>query len=315
MKIYLAGLSIAALRAFARLVPNYKPNVLITYASIFYDGLKPEEYTKKYRNLIGGLVLDCGAYTLFEKFPNPLDRKIEAEKLFKAYEVYLKNTHNQYDGVFSMDDEFGVDSFDHNSERFHHIQKLGIEPIPVLHNLSDKAEFEYYVNEGCKVVAIGQCKDRKDINKFRKAVNFFKRNQADVHLFGQTNYEVISKARIDSCDSKSWLLYSQYGQVLFWNHERTDHNNPNEDIDKTDLIYFPKVQKHDSSKGASVYDYDHLGTFDEFLEENLGMTTLDLNGNGQRRVLCRQLVNMYYYMELEKVVSNIHLSLPSVSTP
>lgn len=298
MDIFLAGPTVELLKAFSMLVPYYKPNVLLTYTSIFYHGLKPHLFTKTNRHLIGDLILDCGAYSLQEMFSDPRQRKVEAERLFKAYVTYLKRAHHQYDFVFSMDDRFDKDSFEHNLGRLYEMEQAGLRPVPVVHNIFDHSELRYFIDEGYKRVAIGQCKGRNNLANLAPAVNTFHEADVETHLFGSTNPKLVRHVKADTCDSKSWLKDATGGQVRFWNHDRGN-------MDCTDRIYFPKLQgDHPRSKGFSVYDYDHLETFKIHLEENLGMELKHLAGDRRHNLFCRQLVNAYYVMELEKIVTN-----------
>ena len=298
MKVFLAAPTIELLRVFNALVPHYKPNVLLTFSSKHYNDLKFLPYTKEHRHLMGDLILDCGAYTLHDKFPDPMQRKTEAEKLFKAYVTYLKRAQDQFDFVFSMDDRFDLDSLEHNLGRLYEMEEAGLNPVPVIHNIFDQTELNHFIDEGYKRVAIGQCKGRKELDNLAPAVNAFHEAGVKVHLFGMTDPKLIRHVKADTCDSKSWLKYATVGQIKFWNHER-------DKMDKTDMLYFPRVQgDHPKSKGTNVYEYDHLETFKVHLEEILGMELKYLPGDKKRSLLCRQIVNMYYYMELEKVVTN-----------
>ena len=297
MKVFLAAPTIELLKLFNVLVPHYKPNVLLTFSSKHYNNLKFLPYTNEHRHLIGDLILDCGAYTLQKKFPDPMQRKVEAEKLFKAYVTYLKRAQSQFNFVFSMDDRFDLKSLEHNLGRLHEMEEAGLNPVPVIHNIYDQSELNYFIDEGYKRVAIGQCEGRKKLDNLAPAVNTFNEAGVETHLFGMTDPKLIRHVKADTCDSTSWLLYPKHGQVMFWNHERGK-------IDNTDKLYFPKWQgEHAKSKGTNVYEYDHLGTFEAHLEENLRLELKDLPGDKERSLLFRQLVTAYYYMELEKVVT------------
>jgi hypothetical protein len=295
MKIFLASLSVELLTEFNKRIPGYKHNVLLPYSGIYYNNMKPHPYTKNNRHLINELILDSGAYTLHKMFPDPFARKREAEKLMQAYLVYCKQAHDQYDFIFSMDDEFHMDSFEHNLGRLYEFEQAGIKAVPVVHNIFDGSELKHLIHEGYDRVAIGQCKGRDNLGNLSKAVNTFNTTGVKVHLFGMTTPKLIRHVKADTCDSKSWQKYAEMGQALFWNHDRKG-------MDKTDIIYFPKYQEKPSEvKGHYYHDYDHLEKFKDHLEKNLNMSLKDLEG--LKKEVHLHLVNMYYYMELEKVVT------------
>lgn len=295
MKIFLASPSVELLNEFTGRVKGYLPNVLIPYSSIYYHKVKPHLFTKDNRHLIDSLILDCGAYALFEMFPDPIARRQEAEILMRAFLAYCQQAKEQYDFVFSMDDEFHMDSLEHNLGRMYEFEQAGIKVVPVVHNIFDESELNYFISEGYDRVAIGQCKGRDDLENLAKAVNIFNTAEVKIHLFGMTTPKLIRHVKADTCDSKSWQKYAEMGQALFWNHARKG-------MDKTDLIYFPKFQEEPpKSKGHYYHDYKYLEHFKAHLNEKLGIDLRDLLGLNQEFNL--HLVNMYYYMELEKVVT------------
>ncbi|MGE4292796.1 MAG: hypothetical protein AB7E32_11370, partial [Desulfovibrio sp.] len=121
IKVFISSPSIRLVQEFAKRVNHYKPNVLIT----FFGMEKPTLYTIKNRHLIGDLMLDCGAFSLHQKYKHrPIEEKERAsQELFEAYTVYTEVAQDQYDHVISMDDRFDLESLEHNLERLREMEE------------------------------------------------------------------------------------------------------------------------------------------------------------------------------------------------
>lgn len=294
IKVFVSSPTIKLVQEFSRRITVYKPNVLIT----FYEMNKPTRYTRKNRHLIGELMLDCGAYSLHQKYKHrPIwEREKFAQELFDSYKVYTEMAHDQYDHIISMDDRFDLESFEHNMERLHELEELGVGAVPVIHNIYDDEEIRYFIDQGYKMVAIGQCKGRDDLRVLYPVVDRLFKAGVKVHLFGMTTPKIINHIPAYSCDSKTFLDYGTRGQVLYWNEE-------NKGLDKTDVIYFPKYQeKPDESKGYYYHEYRYLDDFKHYIEKNLDVEFKDfLEDDGD---FYRELVNMLYFAHVEYEVNN-----------
>lgn len=289
IKVFISSPNVALLQEFAKRVEIYKPNVLITY----FEMNSPTQYTRKNRNIIGELMLDCGAFSLQQKYKNrpAMERDRAAQELFEGYKVYTKTAQNQYDHVISMDDRFDLESFEHNLERLHELEKVGVSAIPVIHSIYNDDEISYFIDNGYKMVAIGQCKGRDDLRILYPVVDRFYQAGVKVHLFGMTTPKLINHVPAYSCDSKSFLDYGVRGQVLFWNDEKKG-------LDKTDVIYFPKYEgEHQQSKGCYYQEYKYLDYFKRYFEQNLGIEFDDFLGTSAD--FYRELANMLYFAHLE----------------
>jgi len=167
MKIYLSSMKIEYLNILSEINKNYKPNVLITY----YDIKNPEQFTKTHRHQINSIILDCGAYSLEKKGYKGEFFKMKAHELFSGFKGYTTVAKDDYDMIFSMDDRFDPDSFDHNIERLLDLEERGVKAIPVIHNLGNH-EIDFYLKNNHGTIAIGQCKkqNRKDLEILFKAV-------------------------------------------------------------------------------------------------------------------------------------------------
>lgn len=295
MKIFLSSLSIPVLKRLHEINPALKPNVLITFYGLNY----PKDYTKTYRNMINGLILDCGAFSLNNKKLGHEAHALECDKLFMQYRDYTKLTQNDYDFLFSFDDDFTPDGFDHNFERLLDLEAAGVRAVPVIHNLHNH-ELDFFINEKPKypLVAIGQCRgdDRTNLSVLFEAVDKLYRERIKVHLFGMSTPSLISHVPAYSCDSVTWNDYASRGRALYYNPEVNFLNKEN-------LIYFPNKEKF-SNLGNAVYykDYKYMDAFLAHIKSKLGLVQDDLIA-AQTQSMSLSLVNALYFMELEERIN------------
>ena len=294
IKVFISSPRVKLLEAFTERVKVYKPNVLIT----FYDMDKPTQYTQKHRHRIGELMLDCGAFSMDRKYRHrPIwEKERAAQELFEKYKVYTQAAQSQYDYVISMDDRFDSESFEHNLDRLHELERVGVKAVPVIHNLYNDDELSYLIDQGHKMVAIGQCDGRDDLRILYPVVDRFFQAGVKVHLFGMTALQFINHVPAYSCDSSSFREYGYRGQVLYWNEE-------NQGLNKTDVIYFPKYQEeHQESKGYHYRQYKFLKEFLYYIEKNLGIGLDDFLGH--EGDFYRELVNLLYFAHVEFEINN-----------
>lgn len=295
MKIFLSSLSIPVIKRLHEINPNLKPNVLIT----FYGLDRPADYTKTYRSMINGLILDCGTFSLNSKKLSPEAHAIECDKLFLQYRDYTKLTQDDYDFLFSFDDNFAPNGYMHNVKRLAHLYVAGIKAVPVVHNLhNDEIDFFIAARKKCPLVAIGQCQDddRNDLRVLFEAVDKLYRNGIKVHLFGMTTPSLISHVPAYSCDSKTWVDYASRGRALY-------HNPESGFLDKEELIYFPAKQDFGDPGNAIYYkEYKHMDAFLAHIKSKLDLELDDLIA-AQTQAMSLSLVNVLYFMELEERIT------------
>jgi hypothetical protein len=252
---------------------------------------------------MSGLVLDSGAYSLNTRGYDSYRFSIEADRLTSRYMAYLLVAQEEYDFVIAMDDRFDPNSLEHNIGRIRAMEKEGICSVPVLHNLQD-SEVSYWIDQGYSCVAIGQVQvlgveSRKNYNHLFKVVKKFYRNNVKVHLLGMTDIDLIMNVPAYSCDSASWAIHTSVGVVRYW-------NPANIGDDKTDKIYFPRHQM-EKPRGSAIpyYDYPYLADFKEYIHQCLGMDWYDLFTK-KTGYSCKQLINILYYMDLEREATKYH---------
>ena len=309
MKIYLSSLPINLIIKLHELNPFLQPNVLISF-----DGLtksKQIEYEQTYRDMFGGLILDSGAFGLnMKKHRGQLteeDYEIEATQLYLDYIDRLQDHKSEYDFYISMDDRFDSAGFLHNRERYNEMLEVGLDPVPVIHTLDpDSEEVKYWINlkDKPKMVAIGQCDEypTRKPNDLRKVAEKLYEAEMKPYFLGITNCMSLARIPVHSCDSKSWLNYGSIGQVLYWNPK-------SKMTDKTEKLYFPEYEGQ-KIKGNLYHSYKHRGDFERYIGEKLGFTMDDLLGlkKGQNRLL----VNIVYFIELERQINAIHENMDIV---
>ena len=289
MRIYQSSMTIRHLREFAKRHPNLKPNILLSYALLEND---LPHFLRRDRSLYRSLILDSGVYSL----QKPKARQT-AEELYPKFKTFAQYNTEAWDLIFNFDLHFGLDSYDKNLEYQIDLEQAGIPVVPVIHNIYND-DADKILARGLpehKTVAIGQCDGRRKLKNVEPVVKKLYEAGAKIHFFGSSEYRLMAKLPVWSCDSISWAKYPSLGVVLYWNPKRNG-------FDKTDKIYFPKHQESTPSTGSIYYrDYDYLRDFEEYLEVNHGMIITDLMG--EEDDLLRGVVNMLYYYMLEEIIT------------
>jgi len=292
MKIFISSPSDAVLTELARRCPGLKLNILLTMARMPSSNIPG--FFQKHGAVIESSVLDCGAFSL-----NKSNLGITADQLFTRLAAYALADGGRYEMVFSMDDTFGPDAFDANHLRLQELERLGLNVVPVIHNLKNH-EVQTYINRGHEYIAIGQAKNRTIPMNLFPPVYKMHASGVKVHLFGITDFFLISLCPAYSCDSKSWIDDSKTGVVRFWNPNKPE-------VVKIDLIYFPKKQDGKKAGTWAYTEYPDLDAFIDFIENRLGLTILEFIG--KEKVLNCQMANILFYKILEEEVTKIHLGL------
>jgi len=288
MYIYQSSMTIRHLREFAKRHPTVKPNVLLSYALLASD---LPLFLRKDRSLYRSLILDSGVFSL----QKPGARQTP-EELYPKFKTFAQYNTSAWDLIFNFDLHFGLDSYDQNLEYQIDLEQAGIPVVPVIHNIFND-DADKIISRGLPVhntVAIGQCDGRTVLKNVKPVVMKLYHAGAKIHFFGSSEYRLMAKLPIWSCDSSSWAKYPSLGIVLFWNprHRR---------FDKTDKIHFPKFQDGKTPSGCIYYrEYDYLKDFGEYLGSNLGFTRDDMMG--EEADVNRAVANIHYYCQLEEKI-------------
>lgn len=294
MKIFNAGMTLPALMGFCQRYPHHKPDVLLSYPLL---PTIPRLFTHKHRHLIGGLFLDNGAFGA-----NQPDSTLDADELYAKFKTYCEYSGKDWDLVFSFDRNFGLNGYAENMEYQKELEQLGIPVVTTLHNIYND-DVNKIIARGLpehKVVAIGQCDGREIYANIKDPVMKIYNAGGKVHFFGAINFDLFCRLPIYTCDASSWSKYPAYGFVLYWNPKR-------EKLNKTDKLYFPKLQDGRPSSGAQYYNtYEYLKDFKEYLWNNLKFQIRDLLGDNNEDN--RRIANIFYYSQLEKIIGEKQLA-------
>lgn len=289
MRIYQSSMTMRQLREFAKRNPGIKPNILLSYALLANDF---PHFLRNERSLYRSLILDSGVFSLQKP-----GSKQTPEELYPKFKTFAQYSTATWDLIFNFDLHFGLDSYDKNLEFQIDLEQAGIPVVPVIHNIYND-DADKILARGLpehKTVAIGQCAGRTTLKNVKPVVMKLHNAGAKIHFFGSSEYRLMAKLPIWSCDSTSWAKYPGLGIVLYWNQKR-------DRFDKTDKIYFPKHHESTPPSGAIYYrEYDYLHDFEQYLNVNHGLMLSCLMGEEDE--LFRGVVNMHYYYLLEETIA------------
>lgn len=244
MKIYQASLSLDILKKYYELFSE-KLNILLSIALI-------EGHTRgfliEFRYMVESIIADSGAWSVVKgKSILSLDAVI----------AYLKMWGYLFDLYFNFDTNFSDKGFKDNYNNQRRMEKEGLYPVPVVHNLFDD-EIDFYLNLGkYQWLALGSTQT-KNLSDLQYAVDRIKRKDPNVkiHWFGGCRYEWLIQTQLASCDTSSWAKTGGYGYVLFWNEAK-------EGLNKADKIYIGGYIKDKDDRDYHFTTYPYKKEFEE----------------------------------------------------
>jgi len=239
MKIYISSISIEVLKKYQNLFPDTKINVLRSFAIRDMD---VATLCKRYRPQIGGLILDSGTWTL-NKAPSA-SKDITLEK----YIAYLVIVEKYFDYVFNFDSSFEPEGFEENYTNQLRIEEKGFSPVPVVHDIEGE-EIQRYIDRKYSRVALGSSQIRTEA-VLRKVMAKFQGTGIKIHLFGQTNFDLLANFPIHSCDTAMWARKGGWGRIKYWNPQKDGEN-------KADDIYLEEYIQEDDAQGICAGGYQH----------------------------------------------------------
>jgi hypothetical protein len=282
MIIYQAGLTLEMILKYHELFPTRKINVLRSFGTLTKE---EAAICVTHRDKVGSLVLDSGTFTLY--FAKQQASRITIDH----YERYLRQFGKDFDFYFNFDEDFGQEGFDTNQGHQKRLERAGLHPVPVIHNIYGD-EVDYYIDAGYQMVAVGS-QMPVTVNDLYLVTDRLCRAGVRVHLFGRSTYEDL-QLPIYSCDSTTWTKMGAYGFIYYWNpHKRG--------IDKTDKIHIEDGVHSERRTGLSLSTYAFWDDLDTYLGQMLHITVGDLSG--PQGHYYRQLVNLDYFVNLESRVN------------
>ena len=287
MKIYNSSISLEILMKYKKLFPDSKINVLRSFAVLDNDVAL---LCKRLRPYIGGLILDSGTWTL-NQAPAAIAANITVEK----YIAYLQIAAKYFDFYFNFDSNFEPDGFEENYTNQLKIEASGFSPVPVVHDIEGK-EIQTYIDRNYQRVALGS-RQIKTLATLEKVMLKFAGTGIKVHLFGQTKFDLLANVPIHSCDTAMWAREGGWGKIRYWNPQKDGEN-------KADRIYLEEYISADPAEGIILSKYQYRKEFEEYLWDTFKLKHDDLIGRDGHKN--KQLVNLHYFVQLEKIITDIH---------
>jgi len=288
MKLYHAGLFLIVFLRFIELFPDVKLNILKSYAMLDGD---IEAFCIRYRDKIGGLIFDCGTWTA-----NNSKSVLPGLINLTGYINYMKMFYDLFDSYFSFDIDHTDKGFAINLKNHLEMQEAGLRPIYVIHDIYGD-EISFIIDQGYKRVALGSAQI-KSVDTLAYVMDKLEPAEMDeVHLFGHTKFDLIANFPISSCDSSAWAHTGSYGHIKYWNPKK-------DGVNKTDQIYLEEYLDIEKTHKITFSNYEYREDLENFLFDTFGLTYIDLLGHtGSYN---KMLVNTYFFVELEKIVNQIH---------
>ena len=287
MKLYHASLFSNVFLKHYKLFPNIKINVLRSFGLLNHE---MELFCVKHRSKIGSIILDSGTWTL-----NNANSKQKHLINLKSYQNYVQNFFKHFDFYFNFDNNFTEEGSDSNYLNQLELEGSGLKPVPVVHDI-DGDEINHYVDKGYPIVALGssQIKTKK---KLGAVMEKFEGSNIKIHLFGNTRFDFISEFPIYSCDSSGWAKSGVFGRLLYWNPHKKAEN-------KTDTIVLEDYLKVEYKNRNYFSTYSFRADLEAYWDTVFGLNYYDFfSPEGYYN---RHLVNLHYFVELEKYINQIH---------
>jgi hypothetical protein len=283
MRFYQASMSS---RVLIRLWELFKEpfNVLLSFA---YAGPDFWEIFAKCRHMADSIILDSGAWSVAQG---------TADLSLEAFIAYVNDNGYRFDRHYNFDTDFGDNGFDNNIVHQIKMERAGLKPVPVVHNLFDR-EIDYYVLSGkYDWIALGS-RQTTNLDDLRYAVYRIKKRNPNIriHWFGGSTYEWLCQLQIASCDTTSWASTGKFGFIRYWNP-----NDPG--FDKGHSIYTSGVIR-DAEPGKFEYvTYPWRKELDAYIQGIFGLTFQDLCG--YESAYNMQLINTRFYVEQEQRIND-----------
>jgi len=258
-------------------------NVLLSFA---YAGSDFEKIFTKCRHMIDSIILDSGAWSVAQGTAN---------LSLKGFIAYVNTNGRLFDRHFNFDTDFSDTGFDNNIVHQIKMERAGLRPVPVVHNLFDR-EIDYYVQSGkYDWIALGS-RQTTNYDDLKYAVYRIKKGNPDIriHWFGGSRYEWLCRLPIASCDTTSWAATGQYRNIMYWNPKDPEFN-------KGHSIHTSGVIKEIEAGEYEYVNYPWKKELDAYLQESFGLTFQDLCGYDAYYNM--QLVNTRFFVEQERRIN------------
>jgi hypothetical protein len=284
MRIYLAGLTRGALLGYHKKVPDEKPNALLSYSRMTGQ---THDLLVTHRQKLGSIILDSGAYTLWNS-----KRVRDPTLTLAGYRAYALATHHLFDFIFNFDTDFSENGFEHNFANQLTLETAGLKPVPAVHDIYGE-EIDVYIAKKYPIIALGSVQITGE-GELSLACSRLKGANAKIHLFGNTGFDFLGSYPIWSCDSSTWDQEAGRGYIL---HLKTE----NYKLRTFHVQFDPLVETKDTNR-FPFKRYPYRDELENMLLDTFNLTFSDLRGPDG--LTYRQVVNIHYYLELQKRLSD-----------
>ncbi len=260
-----------------------KVNILLSFA---YVGSDFSNIVTNCRHMVKGLVLDSGAWSVATGV---------ADLSLQNYMAFTKLHGHRFDRYFNFDTDFSDSGFDHNVAHQLIMEREGLSPVPVVHNLFD-GEIDYYVQSGrYDYLALGSSQTT-NYDDLAYGVHRIKKAKEDmkIHWFGGGRYDWLSRLPITSCDTSSWASLGKFGFIMYWNQHQPGPN-------KADKIYVSGTVRPVKEDEFLYTTYPWREELDRYIFTVFGLTFHDLCA--YEGAFNMQLINTRFYAEMEKRIN------------
>jgi len=286
MKLYLASMNLDVLLKYNQLFSKRRLNVLRSFGLL---DSQDYPYVKEHREKFSSLILDSGTWTLNNAKRPP------SRLTLPNYIRYVSSYGGNHNFYFNFDSDFHNDGFGTNLVNQLEMEKAGLTPVPVVHDIHG-GEINYYIYKGYKRVALGS-KQIKTVKTLETVMKRFQGTGIKIHLFGNSRFDFLSNFPIDSCDTAGWAHTGKYGFIWYPNPKKGG-------VSKPDMIYLEEYIRDNEKKKIMFSKYEFRQDLEKYLKVTFGVTYSDLIG--PKGAHSKMLVNTHYYALLEDLLNRIH---------
>ena len=118
-----------------------------------------------------------------------------------------------------------------------------------------------------------------------------------IHLFGNTKFDLLANAPIHSCDTAMWAREGGWGNIRYWNPQKKGKTKPTAST-------WRNTSRQTKLKVSLFSTYEYRKEFEEYLWNTFNLEYDDLIGSD--RAVNKMLVNTHFFVQMEKIITDIH---------
>lgn len=282
MRIFQSSLSYKTFELIDTYFPNIKINLLRSF------GLNDAEtfrILQDFPHLIDMKILDSGVWSKFN-IPETIQHEVE------DYGKFLPKHADKFDCYFNYDEDFKEIEKDHfgskNDDNQRYLENLGLNPVPVLHNL-ETTEINKYIELRQKYPFIAIGSNAISNKNFEKSVKDLKAAGIKTHAFKIGSADKLQGLEVWSSDCSSHAQWTKNGRVVFFDNKTKK--------DKA-LSFRPFTKKAEPNEDY-FRESPLLDSYTNFLENMVGIEIQAVIKNSDFRTFS----NSIYFWWLERYVT------------